>query len=66
MNQRYAKTNGACSVHIGLEYALCSQCMCPIRAFTRCGAFHVHPVTLSFSSQVRRNGVCACLLSTYR
>ena len=33
--------NGARSVHVGLEYALCSRCMCLIEAFTRCDPFPV-------------------------
>ena len=29
-------------MHVGLEYALCSRCLCLISAFTRCDTFPVH------------------------
>ena len=53
--------NGARSAHVGLEYALCSRCMCLIEAFTRCGAFPVPHITLVPSSQVRKESACSCL-----
>ena len=40
--------NGARSAHVGLEYALCSRCMCLIEAFTRCDAFPDPEFTLVF------------------
>ena len=43
-----------------LEYALCSQCMCLIEAFTRCGAFPLPQFTLVLSSQVRKESACSC------
>ena len=46
---------------IGLEYALCSRCMCLIAAFTRSGAFPVPQFTLIPSSQVRKESACSCL-----
>ena len=45
-------------MHVGLEYALCSQCMCLVQAFTRCVAFSVPQSTLVLSSQVRRGSAC--------
>ena len=47
-------------MHVGLEYALCSQCMCLIEAFTRCVAFPVPQSTLVLSSQVRKESACSC------
>ena len=44
-------------MHVGLEYALCLRCMCLTWAFTRCGAFLVHPFTPSFSSHVKKKGL---------
>ena len=38
---KICEPNGARSTHVGLEYALCLQCMCLIQAFIRCGAFPV-------------------------
>ena len=46
--------------HVGLEYALCSRCMCLIEAFTRCVAFPVPQFTLVLSSQVRKESACSC------
>ena len=47
-------------MHVGLEYALCSRCMCLIEAFTRCVAFSVPQSTLILSSQVRKESACSC------
>ena len=49
-------------MHVGLEYALCSRCMCLIEAFTRCDAFPVPQFNLDFSSQVRK-GKCLLVCS---
>ena len=35
-------------MHVGLEYALCSRCVCLIEAFTRCDAFPDLKFTLVF------------------
>ena len=53
--------NGARRAHVGLEYALCSPCMCLIEAFTRCDAFPVPQFILVLSSQVRKESVCPCV-----
>ena len=47
-------------MHVGLEYALCSRCMCLIEAFTRCVAFPVLQYTPVLSSQVRKESACSC------
>ena len=62
VNGRYGKGMENAARRKGLESALCSRCMCLIRAFTHYGSFPVHPSTPSFSSQVRKKGlVGACV-----
>ena len=53
--------NGARSAHVGLEYALCSRCMCLMKEITRCGPFPVPQFTLVRSPQVRKESACSCL-----
>ena len=49
----------SCSAHVGLEYALCSRCMCLIEAFTHCGVSPVPQFTLVLFSQVRKESACS-------
>ena len=58
--RKVCDANGARSAHVGLEYALCSRCMCLIKAFTSCVAFPVPQFTLVLSSQVRKESACSC------
>ena len=58
--RKVCDANGARSAHVGLEYALCSRCMCLIEAFTRCVPLPVPHFTLVVSSQVRKESACSC------
>ena len=63
---KVCQTNGACGEHVGLEYALRARGMSLIRAFTRCGGFPVHLISVSFSSLVKMKSVFAFLVSPKR
>ena len=60
LRSKVCEVNGSRSAHVGLEYALCSRCVCLIQAFKHFVAFPRPQSTLLFSSQVRKESACSC------